>query len=219
MIARLGHRLVFPDPTTADKSGIVAFGGDLSPSRVMLAYREGIFPWYCEGDPILWWSPDPRLVLRLDDFKLRRSLKKRLKIFEVTYDRSFDEVVYSCAKIARDEQDGSWILPQIEEAYSTLHTLGYAHSVETWQDGELVGGLYGVCVGGVFCGESMFSHVSDASKVAFVALVSHLKERGFKIIDCQIPTQHLKSLGAVEVSRESFLEDLFRYRDLDVGFR
>jgi len=208
MIPKLTYQLSFPSPLSASAEGIVAYGGDLSPSRIMLAYRLGIFPWYSLGDPILWWSPDPRLILELEDFKLHRSLRKKFPHFEIRFDTAFSEVIHECAKMTRRGQKGSWIVPEMIEAYEELHALGYAHSVEAYQNGLLVGGLYGVSVGGVFCGESMFAKVSDASKVAFAALVDRLKERGYDYIDCQVPTDHLKSLGAKEVSREYFLERL-----------
>jgi len=202
------YELAFPDPRDADENGIVAFGGDLSPSRLLLAYRSGIFPWYSAGDPILWWSPDPRLVLNLDDFKLRKSLRKRLKHFEIRFDTAFGDVIRACATVSRPGQQGTWVLPEMIEAYEVLHAMGHAHSIEAWQEGKLVGGLYGVAVGGIFCGESMFAYVSDASKVAFAELVAHLKVWGFDLIDCQVPTEHLISLGAVEISRNQFLETL-----------
>jgi len=208
MIPQIRYTLVFPDPHEANGDGIVAWGGDLSPSRLLLAYRSGIFPWYAKGDPILWWSPDPRLILNLDDFKLRRSLKKRLKHFEIRIDTAFEKVMIACSSTPREGQNGSWILPEVVEAYGVLHHMGYAHSVEAYQEGKLVGGLYGVAIGKVFCGESMFAHVSDASKVAFAFLVEHLKAWGFEFIDAQVPTDHLKSLGAAEVSREYFLDRL-----------
>jgi len=207
------YELAFPDPRRADENGIVAFGGDLSPSRLLLAYRSGIFPWYSVGDPILWWSPDPRLVLNLDDFIVRKSLRKRLKHFEIRFNTAFGEVIRACASTPRPGQEGSWILPEMIEAYEVLHAMGYAHSVEAWQEGRLVGGLYGVEVGGMFCGESMFAHVSDASKAAFAALVEHLKVRGSEMIDAQVPTEHLKSLGAVEITRDDFLKQLYKLRD------
>lgn len=214
MIPRIeSYRLSFPNPEEASEEGIVAYGGDLSPSRLMLAYRSGIFPWYSAGDPILWWSPDPRLIMNLDDFKLRRSLQKKLKCFEFRFDTTFAEVMRQCSMIERPGQEGSWILDEMIEAYTVLHGMGYAHSVEAYQDGKLVGGLYGVVVGRIFCGESMFAKVSDASKAAFAVLVAHLKAWGFDFIDCQVPTEHLKSLGAVEVPRETFLECLARSRD------
>jgi len=218
LILQLRYELVFPDPEDADETGIVAFGGDLSPSRLLLAYRSGIFPWYSAGDPILWWSPDPRLILNLDDFKLRKSLRKRLKHFEIRFDTAFGEVVRACAAAPRPGQQGTWILPEMAEAYEALHGMGYAHSAEAWQDGKLVGGLYGVVIGGMFCGESMFSHVSDASKAALAGLVAHLRSRGFEMIDAQVPTEHLKSLGAVEVSRDYFLQRLRELASKDAVF-
>lgn len=212
------YELAFPDPMEADENGIVAFGGDLSPSRLLLAYRSGIFPWYSVGDPILWWSPDPRFILPLEDFKLRKSLQKRRKHFEIRFDTAFSKVIRACAAVPRPGQEGTWLLPEMIEAYETLHAMGHAHSVEAWQDGKLVGGLYGVAVGGVFCGESMFAYVSDASKAALASLVERLKTKGFEMIDAQVPTEHLKSLGAVEVSREMFLEELHRLKTKSVVF-
>ncbi|RUM62552.1 MAG: leucyl/phenylalanyl-tRNA--protein transferase [Sulfurimonas sp.] len=208
MVPRLGIELLFPDPRLTSDSGVVAYGGDLSPSRLLLAYRKGIFPWYSQGDPILWWSPDPRLILDLDAFKLRRSLRKKLNRFDIRFDSAFADVMLQCGTTARAGQTGSWILPEIIEAYRTLHDMGHAHSVEAYYDGALVGGLYGVCIGKVFCGESMFAHMSDASKVAFAFLIEHLKANGYDFIDCQVPTEHLKRLGAVEVSRDYFLQRL-----------
>jgi leucyl/phenylalanyl-tRNA--protein transferase len=208
MIPRLTHQLSFPNPLHASEDGIVAYGGDLSPSRLMLAYRSGIFPWYSVKDPILWWSPDPRLILELEDFKFHRSLRKKIGQFEVRFDTSFSQVIRECATAPRHGQKGSWIVAEMIEAYETLHALGYAHSVEAYQNGALVGGLYGVNVGGVFCGESMFAKVSDASKVALAVLIESLREWGYDFIDCQVPTPHLKSLGAKEVSREYFLARL-----------
>lgn len=204
-IPRLGYQLTFPDPRDASEDGIVAYGGDLSPSRLIRAYQNGIFPWYGADDPILWWSVDPRLILELKDFKLRPSLKKRMKHFTYKFDTAFDEVMRECSKVPRLGQDGTWIQPEIIEAYTVLHGMGKAHSVEAYLDGKLVGGAYGVVVGGVFCGESMFARVSDASKAAFAVLVEHLKHWGYDFIDCQVPTSHLKSLGAKEVAREYFL--------------
>lgn len=208
MIPRLTHQLSFPNPLHVSEEGIVAYGGDLSPSRLMLAYRSGIFPWYSVNDPILWWSPNPRLILELDDFLLRRSLRKKIPSFEIRFDTAFSQVIRECATAPRHGQKGSWIVPEMIEAYETLHALGYAHSVEAYQNGELVGGLYGVSVGGVFCGESMFAKISDASKVALAVLIETLREWGYDFIDCQVPTPHLKSLGAKEVSRDYFLARL-----------
>jgi leucyl/phenylalanyl-tRNA--protein transferase len=217
MIPKLTYHLSFPDPSTATPEGIVAYGGDLSPSRLMMAYRNGIFPWYNAGDPILWWSPNPRLILNLCDFKLHRSLRKKIPQFEICFDTAFTQVVRECSKIPRRQQMGSWIVPEMIEAYEVLHSMGYAHSVEAYQDGELVGGLYGVSVGKVFCGESMFAIVSDASKVAFAILVEKLQKWGYVFVDCQVPTAHLKSLGAVEISRNVFLKQLSTYLNESVS--
>jgi leucyl/phenylalanyl-tRNA--protein transferase len=217
MIRKLGYQLSFPHPDEANEDGIVAYGGDLSPSRLYLAYREGIFPWYSPGDPILWWSPDPRLILHLDDFRLRPSLKKRMKHFDVRFDTAFVEVLQACASVHRPGQQGTWLQPELIEAMSVLHSLGRAHSVEAYYKGELVGGLYGVSVGAVFCGESMFAKKSDASKVAFAVLIGKLKEWGYAFVDAQVPTAHLKSLGAIEVYRDYFLELLYANRDKEVS--
>ncbi len=200
----------FPDPRKASPSGLVAIGGDLKPATILEAYKKGIFPWYSEGDPILWWSPDPRMVLYPEDLKISRSLKKILRknVFEVRFDTDFERVIKTCATIPRKEQDGTWILPEIIEAYTELYRLGYAHSVETYLNGELVGGLYGVSIGKVFFGESMFSKISNASKVAFVHLVNFLKERDFHFIDCQVSTNYLASFGAIEIPRSRFLDEL-----------
>ncbi len=214
MIPRLPHHLVFPDPRMASADGIVAYGGDLSPSRLMMAYRLGIFPWYAPGDPILWWSPDPRLILEPAEFRLRRSLKKKLARFEIRFDTAFSDVIRECARVPRRNQKGSWIVPEMVEAYEELYALGYAHSVEAYREGALVGGLYGVCVGRIFCGESMFAKVSDASKAALAVLAEQLGAWGFDFIDCQVPTEHLKSLGAREIPRDVFLA---RLRDAGKG--
>ncbi len=202
------HSLSFPDPTDANEDGIVAWGGDLNPSRLIRAYQNGIFPWYSQQDPILWWSTNPRLIMELDDFKLRRSLKKNLKKFEYKFDTKFEEVMRQCAFTKRKAQSGTWINNDLIEAFSVLHGMGIAHSIESYQDGKLVGGLYGLVIGKVFCGESMFAHVNDASKAAYAVMVKHLKVWGYDFIDCQVPTQHLKSLGAKEVSRDYYLERL-----------
>ena len=214
MIPQLNkYELSFPNPNDATEEGIVAWGADLTPSRLMLAYRNGIFPWYSYGEPILWWSPNPRLIMELDDFKLSKSLKKSMKKFTYKFDTAFEQVMIECSKIPRKEQSGdTWIQDEIIEAYTTLHGMGLAHSVESYYDGELVGGLYGVVVGGVFCGESMFAKKSDASKSAYAVLVKSLKTSGFTFIDCQVPTGHLKSLGAKEVAREYFLNKLYQVR-------
>lgn len=199
------YSLLFPDPRDATEDGIVAWGGDLSPSRLIRAYQNGIFPWYSKNDPIIWWSTNPRLIMELDDFKLSKSLKKSMKKFTYKFDTNFKEVMKNCSIVPREGQDGTWISDDIIEAYSVLHDMGFAHSVESYFEGELVGGLYGVVVGGVFCGESMFAKKSDASKAAYAVLVEHLKKWGYDFIDCQVPTPHLKSLGAKEVHREYFL--------------
>lgn len=211
MIPKLSkYSLEFPHPNSADEDGIVAWGGDLNPSRLTKAYQSGIFPWYSKNDPIIWWSVNPRLILELDDFKLSRSLKKSMKKFNYKFDSNFKEVIRNCKNIKRENQNGTWIQNEVVEAYCELFDLGIAHSVESYLDGKLVGGLYGVVVGGVFCGESMFSQVNDASKSAFAVLITHLKVWGYDFIDCQVPTEHLKSLGAKEVSRDYFLERLYK---------
>ena len=206
------YTIEFPPPTRASEDGIVAWGGDLTPSRIIRAYQEGIFPWYSKQDPILWWSPDPRFIMELDDFRLTRSLRKSLKKFTYKIDADFTGVIKSCASVPREGQNGTWILPEVIEAYETLHSLGVAHSIESYYEGELVGGLYGVAVGGVFCGESMFAKKSDASKAAYYILVQHLKKWGYSFVDCQIPTPHLGSLGAKEIPRVEFLDRLYKVR-------
>src|SRR5258706_12235993 len=209
-IFRLVDDLVFPPPDYDDPSGLIAIGGDVSSERVLEVYRVGIFPWYSDDQPILWWSPDPRLVLDLDHFKIARSLRKTLKkgIFKVTFDRVFEEVIAACATVDRDGQQGTWITQEMQDAYIKLHGLGFAHSVETWFDNQLVGRLYGVSLGKAFFGESMFHLKSDASKVALATLVERLKAWGFRFIDAQMTTEHLVSLGAQELSRRIFLKQL-----------
>ena len=211
------YDLNFPHPNEANKDGILAWGGDLNPSRLIRAYQNGIFPWYSSGDPIIWWSPNPRLIMELDDFKLSKSLKKSMKKFEYKFDKNFEAVMQKCKSTPRNDQNGTWISEDIIEAYSTLHGMGLAHSIESYLDGELVGGLYGVVVGKVFCGESMFAQVSDASKSAYAVLIKHLKEWGYEFIDCQVPTDHLISLGAKEVKREYFLNRLVKVNMDDVN--
>ena len=204
---RLTDALLFPSPEQASDEGIVAVGGDLKPERVMLAYRKGIFPWFESDDFLLWWSPDPRMVLFPDQVKISKSMRAvlRKKQFEVTFNKAFDGVVESCAKVKRFGQNGTWITPGLMEVYSTLHTQGHAHSVEVWEEGVLVGGLYGVDLGTVFCGESMFSKANNASKVALISLAKELKKNKYKLIDCQVPTQHLVSMGAESIPRAEFL--------------
>ena len=209
-IFRLVDDVVFPPPDYADPSGLLAVGGDLSSERLLEAYRAGIFPWYSDDQPILWWSPDPRFVLKLDEFKLSRSLRKTLrrKIFQVTFDRAFEEVIAACATVPRDDQSGTWITAQMEQAYIELHGLGYAHSVESWFEGKLVGGLYGVSLGKAFFGESMFHRKTDGSKVALATLVEKLQSWGFHFVDSQMTTDHMTSLGAKEIPRRIFLKQL-----------
>jgi len=201
----------FPDINLAEKepNGLLALGGDLSPKRLINAYRHGVFPWYSDDQPILWWSPDPRTVLLPKQFKVSRSLQKTLrnKDFTVSFDRHFDRIVQSCAS-PRDDGNGTWITAEMEAAYMQLHEQQIAHSVEVWFDGKLVGGLYGVAIGRVFFGESMFSKISDASKVGFVHLTSHLIRWGYQLIDCQVYSSHLSSLGAQEISRNNFSDYL-----------
>ncbi|HEU4344869.1 MAG TPA: leucyl/phenylalanyl-tRNA--protein transferase [Candidatus Binatia bacterium] len=209
-IYRLIEELVFPPPEYADPSGLLAVGGDLSSERLLEAYRLGIFPWFSEDQPILWWSPDPRFVLELDEFRISRSLRKTIKkdTFQVTFDRAFEEVIRACASVARKGQKGTWITEEMQQAYIHLHGLGYAHSVETWFEDELVGGLYGLSLGRAFFGESMFHFMTDASKVALAALVEHLKDWEFQFIDAQMTTEHLMSFGAKEMPRRVFLKRL-----------
>lgn len=202
---------MFPPVEQATPEGLLAIGGDLSSERLLDAYRRGIFPWYSAGQPILWWSPDPRAVLYLDRFKISHSLAKRLRrnTYEVTLDADFGNVVAACAAPRqKDPVAGTWITREMARAYNKLHTMGYAHSVETWYDGKLVGGLYGLALGRGFFGESMFSSMTDASKVALAALVEHLKRLGVEFVDCQLPSPHILSLGAVEVPRSLFLHEL-----------
>jgi len=192
-----------------EPNGLLAAGGDLSTQRLLEAYRAGIFPWFNPGDPILWWSPDPRMVLLPSEFKLSRSLHKTLKkrAYEIRIDTVFQTVMQNCAA-PREDQAGTWISPQIITAYTQLHQLGIAHSIETWRDGELVGGLYGLAIGRMFYGESMFSRATDASKIALAHLVQQLERWGFGMIDCQMNTAHLASLGAREIPRAEFIQRL-----------
>lgn len=199
-----------------EPDGLLAVGGDLSVERLKSAYQQGIFPWYSEGQPILWWSPDPRMVLEPQDIKVSRSLAKKIRKqdFQITFDQDFKSVICACSEARLEkgrQQDETWILDEMIEAYVKLHEAGYAHSVECWLDGKLVGGLYGVAIGKVFFGESMFSRLSDASKIAFVYLSNQLEQWGFKLIDCQVYTSHLESLGAKMISREQFISSLKQY--------
>jgi leucyl/phenylalanyl-tRNA--protein transferase len=201
-------QLRFPPAHLASPEGLLAVGGDLRAGRLLEAYRHGIFPWYSEGQPILWWSPDPRCVLHPGKLRVSRSLRKTLRSqrFTVTFDSRFREVMQACAGARPQSPDGgTWITPEMLEAYVRLHALGHAHSVEVWKEGALAGGLYGVALGGIFFGESMFSRVADASKVALVHLVARLNELGIGLIDCQLPSPHLFSLGAEAIPRADFL--------------
>ena len=194
----------------SEPNGLLCAGGDLTAQRLLEAYRHGIFPWYAKGEPILWWSPDPRMVLVPSEFKLSRSLLRTLRSgrYEIRLDSDFPAVIHACAKARRKSQSGTWITPEMQAAYIALHELGYAHSVETWVDGVLVGGLYGLAIGTMFYGESMFSHVSDASKIALAHLAHYLDAQGFGLIDCQMNTTHLASLGAREIPRAAFVARL-----------
>lgn len=211
----LSKDLFFPSVDHADAHGLLAVGGDLSPDRLLLAYRNGIFPWYDDDDPILWWSPDPRMVLFLDELVVSKSMRNILNrgVFEVTFNKDFRGVITNCRAAKRKGQDGTWITDDIVEAYCHLFELGFARSVEVWHNGTLVGGLYGTDLGHVFCGESMFSKVSNASKVAFIALVSYLKTNNYKLLDCQLHNNHLASLGCREIPRKDFFADSQRVVD------
>jgi len=209
-VYQLSEDLLFPSPHLATKEGLLAVGGDLSRKRLLLAYSLGIFPWYSDGEPILWWSPDPRLVLYPNKMRVSKSLKKtiRREIFHVTMDQAFDQVITECAAVRLESNRGTWIVDDMIRAYCNLHESGFAHSVETWSQGRLAGGLYGVSLGKCFFGESMFTRVTDASKVAFVTLGRYLKALQFAFIDCQIATAHLKRFGAKEIPRARYLKEL-----------
>lgn len=200
---------IFPPQHHAEPEGLLAVGGDLSTKRLLAAYQQGIFPWYEEGQPILWWSPDPRLVIEPANLKISRSLRKVLKkqIFQIKTDTAFAQVIRACGAPRRQSQS-TWITPAMEQAYNRLHKLGYAHSVESWHEGQLAGGLYGIYLGKCFFGESMFSQKNDASKVAFVALVEQMRAWGGELIDCQVTSNHLISMGAHEIPRHEFLKRL-----------
>jgi len=200
--------ITFPSLENVSEEGILALGGDLSVERVHLAYKNGIFPWYSEGEPIIWYCPDPRMVLFLDQLKISKSMLKILKsnTFKITFNQNFTEVIQACKSIERGDGLGTWITDDMQDAYTTLHTKGIAKSVEVWLNNKLVGGLYGIDLGNVFCGESMFSKVSNASKVAFIYLVEKLKQENYNLLDCQVYNDHLASLGAEEIPREIFLK-------------
>jgi leucyl/phenylalanyl-tRNA--protein transferase len=209
-------RTAFPDVSEAltEPNGLLAIGGDLSVERLLAAYRHGIFPWYSHGQPILWWSPNPRAILQLSALKVSRSLRKSLRRtdYQVRFDTAFDDVVRACAKPRKDGL-GTWITDEMRNAYLRLHKQGYAHSIETWHDGQLVGGLYGIGLGKLFFGESMFSRRTDASKIAFVYLVRQLAKWEYALIDCQVYSEHLGTLGAELIPRERFVEYLNNYCD------
>lgn len=202
--------LFFPNVQEANEMGILAIGGDLSTERLLLAYKNGIFPWFEDNDPILWWSPNYRMVLFLEEFKVSKSMRNVInqKRFEITFNQDFKSVITNCSQVKRNEQNGTWIGHEMINAYCHLHELGIAKSIEVWQNKELVGGLYGIDLGHVFCGESMFSTVSNASKIAFIALVNHLKTNNYKLLDCQVYNEHLESLGCREIPREDFIKIL-----------
>lgn len=211
-VFRLPLQIVFPDPDLAEDNGLIAIGGDLTTDRLIAAYSAGIFPWYSEEQPILWFSPDPRMVLYPSDFKQSQSLARVLKSgkFSVAIDRDFPAVIEACASVPRPGQEGTWITQDMQQSYIELHRQGLAHSFETYQDGQLVGGLYGVSLGRAFFGESMFHRATDASKIALATLVDFALEHRFHFIDAQTPTRHLESLGAIEVPRPAFLNQLRR---------
>ncbi|WP_165250423.1 leucyl/phenylalanyl-tRNA--protein transferase [Paludisphaera soli] len=213
---RLGPDPIFPPPHLAEPEGLLAIGGDLSADRLIAAYRRGVFPWYEPGGPILWWSPDPRLVLFPAELRVSRRLRRTLRSgrFEIRRDTAFARVVRACAETPRDHEDGTWITPEMQAAYARLHELGVARSVEAWRDGELVGGVYGVLAGRCFSGESMFHTETDASKAALVALVERLEAEGVEMLDCQVKSEHLLRFGAREIPRDEFLARLERgFRD------
>jgi leucyl/phenylalanyl-tRNA---protein transferase len=213
-IYRLTDDIAFP-PVHFAEDGLLAVGGDLRPERLLLAYGSGIFPWYSEGEPLLWWSPDPRMVMFPDSFHCARSLRRVVNkgVFEVTLNRAFPEVIEACSGTPRPGQDGTWITSEMEAAYVGLHEAGYAMSIECWAEGKLAGGLYGIALGGCFFGESMFSHQANASKVAMHALIVSAKAWGIPFIDCQVANPHLASLGAQEIGRREFM------KHLDAGLR
>jgi leucyl/phenylalanyl-tRNA--protein transferase len=214
-IFELSEKASFPPPHFSEGDGLLAVGGDLSEERLLRAYYMGIFPWYSDPDPILWWSPDPRMVLFPNELKVSRRLRRTIRSgrFEVTMDTAFEQVITACALVPRKHEKGTWITPEMVSAYCRLHASGFAHSVESWFNGRLAGGLYGIAVGRCFFGESMFSLQSNASKVAFVELVEYLQKKKFRIIDCQVATTHLRKFGAREIPRKVFLNILQKYRE------
>lgn len=214
-VYQIPDELLFPDPELAEEDGLLGVGGDLSPERLLLAYANGIFPWFSKGEPIMWWSPDPRCVLRPEKLRISTSLRQALKKknYEIRFDTCFVDVISHCSAAKRKGQRGTWITREMQEAYILLHELGYAHSTEVFMDGELAGGLYGISIGGMYSGESMFHLRPEASKIALYHLVERLKERGYPLIDCQVTNQHLLSLGAEEMPRKEFLKQVARNRE------
>jgi leucyl/phenylalanyl-tRNA--protein transferase len=214
-VFHLGPDPIFPPPGLAEPEGLLAIGGDLSTERLLAAYRQGIFPWFEPGCPILWWSPNPRLILVPGELRISRRLQRTIRQgrFETRFDTAFAQVIRACAEVTRRHEEGTWITREMQRAYIRLHELGHAHSMESWRDGKLVGGIYGVLVGRCFCGESMFHFETDASKVALAALAERLSAAGVGVIDCQVASENLFRLGAREVPRERFL------RDLEAGMR
>lgn len=220
------HKTIFPDVKLAlqDPDGLLAVGGDLSIERLVSAYQKGIFPWYSEDQPILWWSPDPRMVLEPKELKVSRSLAKKIRQqrYQVTFDQCFEDVIIECSKPRLEKgsvQSETWIIDEMIAAYINLHKAGFAHSVECWLDNKLVGGLYGIAIGQVFFGESMFSRVSDASKIAFATFTKQLQQWDFKLIDCQVYTSHLESLGAKMISRQKFINLLQQYTNTNSNWQ
>ena len=208
---QLGDDYKFPSPQSATKEGIVAVGGDLNPLRILEAYKNGIFPWFNDDENLMWWSPDPRMILFPEKIKISKSFKSFLKKkeYRVSFNENFEDVIESCSNIKRVNQKGTWITNGLKQSFIKLHQMGYAHSVEVWQHDVIIGGLYGLDLGNIFCGESMFSVKSNASKVGLYFLCQELKHNNYRFIDCQVPSQHLMSLGAVEISRDNFLKKLF----------
>lgn len=205
---QLGEDYIFPHPSNADKHGIVAYGGDLNPLRILEAYKSGIFPWFESDQNLMWWSPDPRMILYIDKFKVSKSFKSFLKKnnYKVTFNKDFELVINSCANIKRINQKGTWITEGLIKSFIDLHKIGKAISVEVWEDDDIVGGLYGLDLDDVFCGESMFSKSSNASKIALYYLTKELRKNNYRFIDCQVPSEHLKSLGGEIISRSNFLD-------------
>ena len=203
----LGNELVFPPVEMASTEGILAFGGDLQPQRLMLAYQSGIFPWYNEGEPIIWYSPDMRMVLFPEELYISKSMRRLMakNEFTLTWNKAFEKVIDQCQKSPRKDQLGTWITEEMKQAYIKLHKMGFAKSIEVWHEDKLIGGLYGIDLGHVFCGESMFSKVSNTSKLAFIHLVQELQKKDYKLIDCQVYNEHLESLGAREIPRQEFM--------------